>query len=106
MGVVDGESPHPRQSVELAGLLEAVAGAELCVADRQVPVATGLVGVDLDVVRAVHGLEEVLIAFALAVPRGDRGILGVGVVGVVAALLVEVDVSDVRRDHRLVPARL
>src|SRR6185503_8890270 len=100
--------------VELAGLLPAVDGAELGEADGHVAVGVGLGVEDLDVVGAVHGLEEVALDLALLelvgelgarAPLGDEGlqalalddrwVLRVLVVGEVAAGAVEVELADV-----------
>ena len=58
VGVVLGEAADAGHAVELAGLLPAVDGAELGEAHRQVAVAVRLRGEDLDVVRAVHRLQQ------------------------------------------------
>ena len=58
VGVVLGEAAHAGHAVEFAGLLEAIDGAELGQANRQIAVAALLGLVDLDVMRAVHRLEQ------------------------------------------------
>ncbi len=59
VGVVLREAADAEHAVEFARLLVAVNGAELGQTDRQVAVAPRLGLVHLDVVRAVHGLEQV-----------------------------------------------
>ena len=89
--------------MELAALLVAVDRAELGDAQRQVLVAHGLVLVDHAVVRAVHGLQQVL----LALLGGGDGAEGVGAVVVpVAAGNVELLAADVRGDDLLVAVAL
>ena len=71
MGVVLGEAADAGQAGELAGLLVAVDGAELGQPDGQVAIAARLGGVDLDVVRAVHRLEQVFLAHAVLLDVAD-----------------------------------
>ena len=61
VGVVLGEAADAGQPRELARLLVAVDRAELGQPQRQIAVAPRLRGVDLDVVRAVHRLEQVFL---------------------------------------------
>ena len=71
VGVVLGEAPHTRHAVQLAGLLEAIDGAELGQTNRQIAV-TALIGlVNLNVVRTVHRFEK--IAFLVLEP-GEQGV--------------------------------
>ena len=58
VGVVLGEAADAGHAVELAGLFPAVDGAELGEAHGQIAVAVRLRGEDLDVVRAVHRLQQ------------------------------------------------
>jgi hypothetical protein len=58
MGVVLREAADARHAVELAGLFPAIDGAELGEAHGQVAVAVRLRGEDLDVMRAVHRLQQ------------------------------------------------
>jgi hypothetical protein len=58
VGVVLGEAADAGHAVELAGLLPAIDGAELGEAHGQVAVGVRLRGEDLDVVRAVHRLQQ------------------------------------------------
>ena len=60
MGVILSESAHTCQAMELAALFVAVYGAEFGEAQRQVAIAAGECFVDFAVVRAVHGLEQIL----------------------------------------------
>ena len=69
VGIVLGERTHTGQAVELAALLVTVHRAELSAAERQVLIGTRLPLEDHAVVRAVHGLQQVLLAFFR---RGDR----------------------------------
>ena len=69
MRIVLCDRAHTRQSVQLARLLIAIDGTELCTAERQVFVTAGAVLVDSTVVGAVHRLEQ--INFAL-LRSGDR----------------------------------
>src|SRR5258707_29206 len=59
VGVVLREAADAGHAVELAGFFEAIDRAELRQADRQLLIAAALGPVDLDVVRAVHRLEEI-----------------------------------------------
>jgi hypothetical protein len=61
VGVVLGEAAHPGHAGQLPAFLKTVDGAELREAHRQVAVAARLGLVDLDVMRAVHRLEQVLL---------------------------------------------
>ena len=85
---------------KLARLLVAIDRAELGQPHRQIAIAARLRFVDHDVVRAVHRLEQIV----LVVGHLDRRELAVGVVGIVARGLVEIDVADVRRVDRLIAA--
>ena len=58
VGIILGETADAREAAELAGLLPAIDGAELSEAHGQITVAAVLAIKDLDVVRAVHRLEE------------------------------------------------
>ena len=71
MGVVLGEAADAGQARQLARLLVAVDRAELGQPHRQVAVAPRLGGVDLDVVRAVHRLEQVFLAHAVLLDVAD-----------------------------------
>ncbi len=57
MGVVLGEVAHPHDAVQRAARLEAVTGAELGHAQRQVAIALQALVEDLDMARAVHRLQ-------------------------------------------------
>src|SRR5206468_12353712 len=70
VGVVLGETADAGETGQLAGLLEAVDGAELGKAHWQVAVTARLRLVDLDVVRAVHRLEQE--PFLLLQPSQER----------------------------------
>ncbi len=65
VSIILSKSTDAGHAGEFAGLLVAVDGAELGEADGEVSVAAGLGGVNLDVVRAVHGLEEVFLVDAV-----------------------------------------
>lgn len=71
VGVVLGQSADAEHAVEFARLFVAIDGSELGQPDREVAVAARLRLVDLDVVRAVHGLEQV--AFLLLLPGPQCG---------------------------------
>src|SRR5690606_7615094 len=90
-------------------------GPELGEAHRKIAIAVRLTREDLDVVRAVHRLEEVAVNIALAQTAGELGataplirerierlafdhrrVLAVGVVGEVAAGAVKIELADVR----------
>ena len=58
VGIILSEAADAGHAVEFAGLFPAVNGAEFGESDGQVAVAVGLRVEDLDVVRAVHGLEH------------------------------------------------
>ena len=101
VGVVLREPADTRQAAELTRLLVAVDGAELRQPQRELLVAPRPRLVDHRVVRAVHRLEEVL----LVLLHDNRLELAVGVVGIVAGDLVEVDLADVGRVDGLVAPR-
>ena len=75
VGVVLGEAADPGHARDLARLLVAVYRAELGQTQGQVAIAPRLGGVDLDVVRTVHRLEQILLVVAgpleVADPLGD-----------------------------------
>ena len=102
MGVVLGESAHPGQAVKLATLLVAVHGAKLCKAKRQVAVGARLRLINFAVVRAIHRLEQVLLAFFGGV-NGLKGVLAVLLI--VARKHIKLLARNVGRDYRQV-ARL
>ena len=116
--VVLGEATHPGHARDFARLFPTVHRAEFGQAQRQVAVGAGLRGVDLHVVRAIHRLEQVafdvagghhvrqlaagaaLIGEPLHQVAFDQGrVLAVLIVGEVARRAVEIELSDVRREH-------
>ena len=99
MGVVLCEAAHAGESVQLAALLVAEDGAELCDAQRQVFVGARLAGVDFAVVGAVHGLEHVFLVLFGRVDRLERIF---PVVGIVARGNVEALAADAGRDDLLI----
>ncbi len=76
MGIVLRESADTGQAVELAALFIAVDCPEFGISQRQIPVAARVSLVDLAVVRAVHGLEQILLSF-LGRMDGLEGILAI-----------------------------
>ena len=100
MRVVEVEGTNPDHSHQLAGLLEPVVLSQLGDADRQVAVAVQLLPVDDDVVRAVHRAELELLAVFEMYRRVHRVVVELPV----AALLVQVELRQVRRDDVLVAA--
>ena len=101
VGVVLGKAADPRHAAEFTRLLVAVDRAKLGQPERQLLVAPRPGLVDHRVVRAVHRFQQILLVFA----HHDRLELAVGVVGIVAGDLVEIDLADVRRVDRLVAPR-
>ena len=101
--VVLGKAAHTRQSVQLTALFVTVHGAELCEAQGQVLITAGLPSVNGAVVRAVHGLEHILLAFFGRVDRLERVF---AILGIVSGSDVEVLRADVRRHHLLVAVAL
>ena len=71
--VVLGEAAHAGHAAEFAGLLPAIDRAELGQAHGQVAVAARLAGENLDVMRAVHRLEQVAVDLALLHAVGEFG---------------------------------
>ena len=65
VGVVLREGADTGHAAKLAGLFPAIDGAELGEADRKIAVRVLLAGEDLDVVRAIHRLEQVAVDFAV-----------------------------------------
>ena len=92
MGVVLGEAADASHAAELAGLFVAIDLAEFGEAHGEFPIAAGFGGVNLDVVRAIHRLEQIL----LVVGDFDGGVLAVLVKREVPGNLVKLDAADVR----------
>ena len=93
--IILGESADTRKSVQFTGLLVAIDGAELGIAQREFLVGVGAAAVDLAVVGAVHGLEHEFLAFL----RGMDGLEGVlAVLGIVAGGHIEFLAADMRGD--------
>ena len=63
MSIILCEAAHPRKPVKLAALLITVDRTEFREPQRQILVGTRLGPVYLTVVRAVHRLEQILLAF-------------------------------------------
>ena len=107
VGIIDGEAAHARQATEFAGLLIAIDLPELGQPHRQVAVRPQLAVIDLNMVRTVHGFEQVPVFFAVLLAFGIQrhgGELAVAVIRIVAAGLIEFEPSDVGRDHGQVAA--
>ena len=96
VGVVLRESAHTGQSVQLTALLVTVNGTELGEAQRQVAVRAGRCLVNLAVMRAVHRLQQILLAFLRRVYGLERVL---AVLGPVAGSDVQGLVSDMRSDY-------
>ena len=99
MRVVLGEAADAHQAVQHAGLLEAVHGAELGPAQRQVAVGAGRALVDLYVERAVHRLGVIIYAVDV-----HRRVHRVFVELEVAGGQPEVLAADMRGVHQAVAA--
>ena len=65
MGVVLCKAADAGHTAEFAGLFPAVNGAELRQSNREVAVGMMIARVDLDVMRAVHRLEQVALKGAI-----------------------------------------
>ncbi len=91
VGVVLSKATNTSQTMELATLLVAVYGAELCVAQRQVAIGAGLGTVDFAVVRAVHRLEQILLAL-------DWGVDGLEAVLAILSVVTRGDVEGLVAD--------
>src|SRR6185312_546327 len=121
MCVVLREAAHASHAAEFARLLEAIDGAELGEADRQIAIAVLLAGINAYMVRTVHRLQhEALdvafletigqLAAALAFRGEARDLfavhkgreLRVGVVRKMSAGLVEAELADVWRKYLMV----
>ena len=63
MSVVLGEATNASQAVKLATLLVTINRTELCATERQLLVGARTVGKYLAMVRAVHGLQQIFLAF-------------------------------------------
>ncbi len=100
VGIVLSESANACHAAEFARLLVAIHRAEFGQAHGQLAITARLALVNHDVVRAVHRLEEVF----LLVGHHDRLELAVGVIGIVAGDLVQLNAADVRRIDRHVAA--
>ena len=101
MGVVLREAAHPQHSRQFAALFIAVHRPELGVTNGQIAVGAHIAGIDHDVVRAVHRLENIRFAVLLALHQREHFAV---VVGKVARLLVKAGVADVGRDDPLIAA--
>ncbi len=71
VGVVLRESANARKPRELSRLLVTIDSAKLREAERKIAIAPRLGSVDLDVVGAVHRLQEILFADASFLDKGD-----------------------------------
>ena len=104
--VVHAHAAHPQQPAHRAGILPAIDLPVFRQPQRQVPVAARLGGIDLVMVRAVHGAQSVgfLQGFgALAAFQHLHGrVHVVRVVGQVAGLAVQRLLGQVRGGHPLV----
>ena len=103
VGIVLSERTHTGQSVQLARLLIAIHGAELGAAEGEVLVRAWLPGKNLAVVRAVHGLEQILFTFFGCVDGLERVL---AIVGIVARSHIEVLSADVWSDNLLIAISL
>ena len=121
VGVILGEAAHAGHAAQFAGFLPAVDGAKLREAHRQVPVAVVVAGEDLDVVRAIHRLEQEALDVALlelvaqfrtaasfvgepsGLPLQQGWELDSSIVREVSGGPVEVELADVGREDLLVP---
>ena len=103
MGIVLRKGAHTRQAVQLAALFVAINGTELRTAERQILVTLRAVLVDRAVVRAVHRLEHIDLAF---LRRRDRleGVLAVVIP--VTGSHIQLFGADMRGDHLLVAVPL
>ena len=100
MGIILAKAPHASHSAEFPRLLVAIDHPELGEANRQIAVTARLGGVNLNVVRTIHRLEQILlVAFAF-----DGRILAVLIVRKMAGDLVELHMPDVRRENRGITA--
>ena len=98
--VVLGEASNASQTVQLTGLLVPVNRAELRKPNGQVTVTAGTRFENLAVMRAIHRLQQVLLAFC----RGIDGLETVlPVLGIVTTGDVQLFVADVRCDDAFVP---
>ncbi len=114
MRVVLGEGPDAGHAAEFARLLPAIDRAEFGQADGQIAVGMFLAGKNLDVMRTIHRLEQVAVDLARIELVGklaatapflrqqikgfalhDGRILGILVVGKMAARAVEPELADV-----------
>ena len=106
VGVVLREAAHAQQAVAHALLLEAVDGAQLGPAQRQVAVRPAAALVDLDVEGAVHRLDEVLLRVGGGVPlllgHGHRRVHALAVEAEMPRGLPERGAADVRGEDHLV----
>ena len=96
VGVVLRKPAYPGQPVQLAALFVAVHGAEFGETQRQIFVRTRFEFVDFAVVRAVHRLEQKLLAVIRRMDRLERVF---PVLGVMPRSNVQVFHPDVRRDY-------
>ena len=96
MRIVLGEPADPGQPVQFPVLLVAVHRSKLGQPKGQIPVRTGLGPVNLAVMGAIHGLEQVLFALVRC-QNGPEGILPVFVP--MPGGLVKFFVSNMRRHH-------
>ena len=78
MGIILREAAHAGHAVQFAGLLVAIDGAELGQADGQIAIAARLRLVNVDVMRAVHRLEQKTFLLHQPFQEGVGPVLGIG----------------------------
>ncbi len=100
MGVILRQPAHARHAAQLAALFIAIHRAKFRQPNWQLAVAVFLRRVNLDVMRAVHRLEQVLLVFI----HLDGRVLAVFVKRKVPRLFIKLDAANVRREHRIVSA--
>ena len=98
VGVVLGEPTHPHKTVQRSGRFVPVYGSQLGIAHGQVAVGSHPGLVDMDVERAVHRLELVILPFY---PDGREHALPVVVE--MPAHPPQVDSRDVRGEYEVIP---
>ena len=98
MRVILAEATHASHSAQLARLLIAIDHPKLRQPNRQIAVTPRLRGINLDVMRAIHRLEQILL-IALAF---DRRVLTVFIIRKMARNFIQLDMPNVRRKDRCI----
>ena len=121
VGIILREAAHAGHAAEFAGFFPAVDGAEFGQPYGQIAIAVRVAGVNADVMRAVHRLEQVAVDFAFfhavgqigaaatllgklieILPVDQRRELALAIVRVMTAGLIQIEPADMRGENLLI----